>query len=218
MRRISRTKLVSVIGLMAVAALGMGCSNSMKEQNAHLTEENKGLRAQLADRNDSLEQTRYDLDQRNGEIAGLQRDMDARWQPTPAAADGDPFSEIEGVTGSVAAGEVTATVQSDVLFDAGKSTLKTGAKSSLEAVAVILKNSYSGKSIRVTGHTDKDPIRKSGFKSNYHLGFERAYAVREFLVSRGVPKNRVYIASFGPNEALGSKKDSRRVEIAVVLN
>ena len=43
-------------------------------------------------------------------------------------------------------------------------------------------------------------IRKSGFKSNYHLGFERAYAVREYLVSRGVPPTSVYVASHGPDQ------------------
>jgi chemotaxis protein MotB len=88
----------------------------------------------------------------------------------------------------------------------------------LDEVARVIIREYPGRSIRVAGHTDTDPIRKSGYKSNYHLGFERAYAVRDYLIQRGVPERNVYIASHGPNRALGSKQQSRRVEIVVVVN
>ena len=109
-------------------------------------------------------------------------------------------------------------VEGDVLFSAGKSTLRDGARQSLDSVARVLTSSYAGRTIKVAGHTDTDPIRKSGFKSNHHLAFERAYSVREYLIKRGVPEGNIFIASHGPNRARGSKKESRRVEIAVVLN
>jgi chemotaxis protein MotB len=122
------------------------------------------------------------------------------------------------VTGTMGAGEVTASLDSDVLFDSGKTTLKPTARQSLDKVAAVLNSTYGGRSIRIAGHTDTDPIRKSGFKSNYHLGFERAFAVREYLISKGVPSNRIHLASFGPDLPRGSKAQSRRVEIVVVLN
>jgi outer membrane protein OmpA-like peptidoglycan-associated protein len=148
-------------------------------------------------------------------IAELTRELDAAEQAPPAT---DPFGGIEGVSGSYAAGEVTASVEGDILFDSGKSTIKDGARRSLDAVIAVLRDSYAGRTIRVAGHTDRDPIRKSSFKSNHHLAFERAYAVREYLVQNGVPASNVYVASHGPDRARGSKQESRRVEIAVVMS
>ena len=88
----------------------------------------------------------------------------------------------------------------------------------LDQVAGVLNSTHAGRTIRIAGHTDTDPIRKSGYKSNYHLGFERGFAVREYLISRGVAADRVYLASHGPDEPQGSKAQSRRVEIVVIMN
>ena len=130
----------------------------------------------------------------------------------------NPFGNIPGVQGSASAGEVTATLASDVLFDAGKATLKSSAKQTLARVARVIRSEYPGNTVRVAGHTDTDPIRKSGHKSNYHLGFERAYAVRTYLIEQGLRGDEIYIASHGPDQAKGSKAESRRVEIVVVLD
>jgi outer membrane protein OmpA-like peptidoglycan-associated protein len=205
---------VVLLAVMALTLLG-GCENSLKEQNAHLMEENEGLRAQLGERNTALETAQGELHDRDVRIAELEQQVQD--PPAGMAAGRDPFAGIEGVTGSVGAGEVTASVASDVLFDPGKSSLKSTAKRSLDEVARVLKQQYMGRPIRVAGHTDTDPIRKSGFKSNYHLGFERAFAVREYLISRGVASHLVYVASHGPDQAMSTKSQSRRVEIAVVL-
>jgi chemotaxis protein MotB len=218
-----RTHLLKATTLgcgLALLVLG-GCKSSLGEENAHLMTENQALRSQLVDRGEALDAAQASIRERDVRIAELELANAESWSSettTYAAAPSDPFSQIEGVTGSISAGEVTATVESDVLFDSGKSTLKSGARQSLDAVAAVLKNDYSGRMIRVAGHTDTDPIKKSGFKSNYHLGFERAYAVREYLISRGVPTSNVYVASHGPDQARSSKSESRRVEIAVVLN
>lgn len=220
--------LVALAGGVIASGLG-GCSQNLKEQSHLLLEENQDLRDELAQRNGALDSQESELAMREQRISDLQRQLDdANWalqnQPAPTVTatytdpGPDPFSEISGVTGSYKNGEITATVESDVLFSAGKSDLRTSAKRSLDAVADVLNSSYNGKTIRVAGYTDTDPIRKSGYKSNYHLGFERAYAVREYLVSRGVPTERIYVASHGPHQARSTKKESRRVEIAVVTN
>ena len=211
-----RRKWVKGLGLLLAATLLAGCNNNLKDENALLTEENQNLRAQLADRNSALEFANDEIREKDLRIASLTRDLEAG-QARPAA-NVDPFSGIAGVSGSVSAGEVTATLENDLFFDSGQASLKAASQRSLDAVAGILNSSYRGRSIRVAGHTDTDPIRKSGFKSNYHLGFERAYAVRDYLISRGVSADRIYIASHGPDRPRGSKNESRRVEIVVVLN
>ena len=48
--------------------------------------------------------------------------------------------------------------------------------------------------------------------------FERAFAVRDYLASKGVAGNRIYLASYGPDVPRGNKQQSRRVEVVVVLN
>ena len=213
-----RRKWLTGLGVLVAASLLTGCNNNLKDENALLTEENQSLRAQLNGRNAELESAHAELRAKDVRISELRRDLDDK--PTQVAANRpvDPFSDIPGVTGSVGAGEVTATLESDVLFDSGKATLKASAQRSLDQVARVIVSSYPNRGIRVAGHTDTDPIRKSGYKSNYHLGFERAYAVRDYLISRGVPSRLVYLASHGPDRARTTKSDSRRVEIVIVLN
>lgn len=201
---------------LVLAGFVLGGCNNLKEENALLMEENQNLRSQLADRNSALDAATSAAREREMEAARLRRELEQS-ERAERAPQRTGFEGIAGVTGSVSGGEVTASVESDVLFDSGKATLKSAAKQSLDQVANVLNSKYSGQPIRVAGHTDTDPIRKSGHKSNYHLGFERAYAVREYLISRGVSANRIYLASYGPDHPKGSKAQSRRVEIVVSL-
>ena len=196
-RRVSGFLAVALLGTAAAGLTGCN-SDQAAGQMSDLVSENEELRAQLNDRN-----------------ADLASNTPVAVDPPSGATE---FDNIPGVNASQSAGEITATVESDVLFQSGKAELKAAAKRSLDAVASVLNSSYAGNSVRISGHTDSDPIRKSGFKSNYHLGFERAYAVRAYLASRGVESRRMYIASHGPDRPAGSKAESRRVDITVVLN
>jgi chemotaxis protein MotB len=199
-----------VMGLIAAASMTMtGCNNSLKTENANLTSENQSLRDQLADRNKALEDCNGELRSREQQLAEMRRGG--------STTGGTAFDGIAGVTGSYNAGEVTAAVEGDLLFDSGKTSLKSAAKKSLDAVAAVLNSTYGGANIRIAGHTDSDPIRKSGFKTNYHLGFERAWAVREYLISKGISAKRLSLASHGPDMPKSSKPQSRRVEIVVIV-
>jgi flagellar motor protein MotB len=182
--------------------------------------ENESLRAEIAERNRALDEVNAELRDRSQELARLERDLvDASQmsnQPTPVVMGADApysggstgFEGIPNVSGRMGVGEVTASIESDILFDSGKATLKSDAKQALGQIVSVLNATYSGREVRVGGHTDSDPIRKSGYKSNYHLGFERAWAVREFLISRGLTPDRIYLASYGPDEPLGTKQQS----------
>ncbi|MHC4786662.1 MAG: OmpA/MotB family protein [Planctomycetota bacterium] len=210
--RVSRMTLLVVPATFALLA---GCTTDLQKHNALLARENGDLRAQLGDRNAALADAQQELRDKNIELSQLRRDLESG-QPPLAQVTG--FEQIANVSAAYGAGEVTVAVESDVLFASGKASLKAAAKASLDEVAAVLNRSYADYLIRVEGHTDSDPIRKSGYKSNYHLGFERAYAVRDYLVSRGVDAQRVSTASYGPDEPLGTKAASRRVEIVVITN
>ncbi len=208
--------------LLATSAMLTGCNNSLKDENAALMEESQNLRAQLADRNDALEAAnadRREMEMINAELRRQNDELNQQLAARPSQPERRTgFEGIEGVSSQFANGMVTVTIASDILFDSGKAALKTNAQRSLDQVASVLNSQYNGRTIRIAGHTDTDPIVKSGWKTNYHLGAERAYSVMEYLKGRRVPENRMFIASFGPNRPQGSKAQSRRVEIAVMMN
>lgn len=201
--------LIALALFLVVGGL-TACNDGTKSKLAMLTDENSELRDQLTERDRALDATTSDLREANR----LLREQQEMAVSAPAEPT-NPFSGIDGISTSVDGNEVTISMQGDILFNSGRTALKNPAKKSLDQIADVLNEDYSGKMIIVTGHTDSDPIRKSGYKSNHHLGFERGWAVYEYLVNRGVNASRMAVSSYGPNSPLDSKKESRRVEIVV---
>lgn len=208
------------MGGAVLAALMMtagGCG-SKQDDSALLREEATNLRAQLEQRNNALSAAEADRRTLAMQLAELRRQLEDANARAADVGRTTGFEGIENVQSVYGDGEITLIIESDVLFDSGQATLKQSSQRSLSQVASVLNSQYPGNGIRITGHTDTDPIQKSGWKSNFHLGAERAYAVMEYLRQRGVEVNRMHIASFGPNRPMGTKQASRRVEIAVLLN
>lgn len=203
------SKVLTIGALCAVAALSGGCNKKNKSSLDAALSENAELRGRI----ESLEQALRDCD---AQKAGLEQQL-AAGVPTGADDGTTGFEDIGGIDVSRGAGgELIVGVAGDVLFDSGSVVLKSSSKQTLERVAGVLNSQYAGNAIRVEGHTDSDPIRKSSWKTNERLSSERALAVEEYLVQRGVANDRVYSAAFGPARPKGSKKDSRRVEIVIL--
>jgi outer membrane protein OmpA-like peptidoglycan-associated protein len=105
---------------------------------------------------------------------------------------------------------------SDVLFDTGKYSLKSGAREKLAKVAGIL-IAYSGLNVEVGGYTDN----VGGDDMNQKLSENRAGAVRDYLVEEGVGSNSVTAKGFGntlpvtSNDNAGGRQANRRVELVV---
>lgn len=209
--------------LLMAAAMALGGCQSQKDRMGMLEDENFELRArnqQLQASLSQVDQARALLDQ---EVRALQAEkarleLEAtRIGPSYANAD-TGFEGMAGVTTSTnAVGEIVVAVAGDVLFDSGKVDLKSSAKKTLDEIASVLNNRYAGRMIRIAGHTDTDPIKKSKWGTNERLSAERALAVETYLAERGVSGDRMYSAAFGASQPKGSKQASRRVEI-VVLN
>ena len=51
--------------------------------------------------------------------------------------------------------------------------------------------------LQVDGHTDARPNASSAFPSNWELSSARATSVVKYLISRGVPPNRLVAAGYG---------------------
>lgn len=86
-----------------------------------------------------------------------------------------------------------ATLASDtVYFDLDSSTIKSGEKPKIEAVASYL-NANSTMSLLIEGNCDE----RGTEQYNLSLGERRALAVREYLVNLGISSQRVFTISFG---------------------
>jgi len=105
---------------------------------------------------------------------------------------------------------------SDVLFDTGKASLKPGAQVRLARVAGIIL-AYPDLKLEVDGYTDSTGSQEF----NMTLSERRAAAVRNFLVSQGVPSSNVTERGFGPDNPVASNRTAagrqmnRRVEMVV---
>jgi outer membrane protein OmpA-like peptidoglycan-associated protein len=105
---------------------------------------------------------------------------------------------------------------SDVLFDTGKYTLKTGTQISLAKVAGILE-AYPGLKVQVEGYTDS----VGSDALNQTLSENRANAVMNFLVSQGVSQANIAAQGYGKadpvadNSTAAGRAQNRRVQMVV---
>jgi len=117
--------------------------------------------------------------------------------------------------------------QSEVFFDAGQAVLKPEGRGELDKLAAILID--LGREmppdipwiLRVDGHTDNRPIRSAQFPSNWHLSSARAIAVVEYLISKGLPSDRIAATGFGEYQPLDVANNddawrrNRRIEFKI---
>src|SRR5258708_1057680 len=92
---------------------------------------------------------------------------------------------------------------SDVLFDTGKYSLKSGAREKLAKVAGILL-AYPGLNVEVGGYTDN----VGGDSMNQTLSENRASSVRDYLVQQGVVTTSVSAKRFGNTLPVASNNSS----------
>lgn len=88
--------------------------------------------------------------------------------------------------------DFTVNVGDRVFFETDSSSLTTTAQQTLDRQAQWLVR-YTNYPITVEGHADERGTREY----NLALGARRAAATRDYLVSRGVPRNRIRTISFG---------------------
>ncbi|CCE07312.1 putative flagellar motor protein MotB [Bradyrhizobium sp. STM 3843] len=116
--------------------------------------------------------------------------------------------------------------QSEVFFDTGQATLLPEGQQELNTVATALIDldkqipSEIAWVLRVDGHTDIRPLNNSPlFKSNWELSSARAISVVQYLISLGVPPQRLVAAGFAEFQPLdpGNNEDAfrrnRRIEL-----
>jgi len=116
--------------------------------------------------------------------------------------------------------------QSEVFFDSGQAVLRPEGRAELDKLATALLDlekqipSEINWVLRVDGHTDTRPLSgTTQFKTNWDLSAGRAISVVQYLISKGVPPQRLVAAGFGefqpidPGTTDEAHSRNRRIEL-----
>jgi outer membrane protein OmpA-like peptidoglycan-associated protein len=112
---------------------------------------------------------------------------------------------------------ITIALDSSVMFDTGKSTIKTEAREELHEVAERIKK-FDGASIDISGHTDNVGSQAS----NKTLSAERAEAVKAYFAAEGIDHTRMKAQGFGASQPIADngtdagRARNRRVDVVIV--
>jgi len=172
-----------------------------KESQARISELGSRLNVALAQRVQELARYRSDFFGRLRQVLGTRPDI---------RVVGDRF-----------------VFQSEVFFDAGQAVLKPEGRGELDKLGGIIAD--LGREmppdlpwiLRVDGHTDNRPIRSAQFPSNWNLSTARAVAVVEYLVTKGIPADRIAATGFGEFQPLDVANNdeawrrNRRIEFKI---
>jgi len=114
------------------------------------------------------------------------------------------------------------TFVSEVLFDSGKATLRSEAQETLRKVASVIREKVADRDVGVEGHTDNQPIKHSGWRSNWELSTSRATSVLHALEENGVNPRHLVATGYGEyhpvdsNDRSEGQQKNRRVEIVIL--
>jgi OOP family OmpA-OmpF porin len=135
----------------------------------------------------------------------------------PAAAAPAPAAAAPRPAAPPPAAATKVTYAADAFFDFDKSVLKAEGKAKLDDLVGKVKG-INLEVIIAVGHTDS--VGSDAY--NQKLSVKRSDAVKAYLVTKGIEKNRVYTEGKGEKQPVADNKTSagrsknRRVEIEVV--
>jgi len=228
--RLTTLTLALVMAAMSAAGCGkqeiqqlQGQVRALQDNNATLQAQRDSAQQQLATAQTRGTELSRNLDAKDLEIESAKTgrdkavsDLDALKKERADAPDG----------GGWKAGTIGAEISigSDVLFSSGRATLTTAGKRALSRIASGIMTNHQGKYIRIYGHTDSDPIKKTKklWADNLDLSANRAMAVARYLISRGIKGSLIESIGMGStrpiagNTSKANKKKNRRVEIMVI--
>jgi outer membrane protein OmpA-like peptidoglycan-associated protein len=162
-----------------------------------------------------LARAQTELSSERGVIAQQGAQLQAETERRQKAEDAQ--SQALAALGKKEARGTVITLSGSVVFTSGGSELLPAARNKVVEVATALTQGDTQSRIRVEGHTDST----GSAAKNEELSIERANAVRDTLVSRGVKADRITTAGYGSqrpiadNATPAGRANNRRVEIVV---
>lgn len=145
-----------------------------------------------------------------GGVIGNKMDKQAREIETAL-----PSAEVE----RVGEGIKLTLGENSVNFEFAKAALTSAAKTNLDKLVPVF-NSYADTDIKIYGYTDS----KGADEYNLKLSQQRADAVKNYLVSKGLVVSRFEVVGMGEADPIGDNEtdagraQNRRVEFAILAN
>ena len=172
----------------------------------------------------AAEAARYEMEQRTRAAEAARLDAIARARELQTAREAQAAAEAKESRSKNALSELNARETSrgltltlgDALFDSEKGTLKAAAAPTLDKLASYLKEYPLGE-VLIEGYTDS----LGSEEYNRYLSGERAGAVKQALLGRGITAERIHARGVGEdkpiasNETAAGREQNRRVEILI---
>lgn len=105
----------------------------------------------------------------------------------------------------------------NIYFDTGKATLKPESTATLQSMSELMLNKKSLE-IEISGHTDN----VGNDEYNLKLSEDRANAVKNYLVVKGIENSRVKTIGYGPSQPIATndteegRQKNRRISVKII--
>lgn len=185
--------------LRRVSAALQLSENTVAEQQTEIEELGRQLNLALVEEVQELNQYRSEFFGRLREILGEREDI---------RIEGDRFM-----------------FQSELFFESASADLEPGGQRQLDSVATALLEIAEQIPedlpwvMQVEGHTDRRPISTEDFPSNWQLSSARAQSIVDYLISQGVPPQRLSATGFAEFHPVDDRnteeawRRNRRIEL-----
>lgn len=207
----SRLIGISVLTLLAGSLFSSGCISA----TAHQREIKRRMTAEYRTREYAArineleaERARFTAQANNSQVR--EKELKTMLDEARKAINWGDFGLHAGSDGALS-------LAGDLTFSRGRHTLSSKGKKELDKVAKALIQSTASR-VRIEGHTDSDPIKRSSYLDNLHLSIMRAHSVARYLASKGVDARFISVTGYGQYKPRGKNKaDNRRVEIRALV-
>ena len=204
-----RVELARMTAQQIMAANQINLLNSEQAQIQTDLQQAEALHAK-----ERAEQAALEARQARERASTMEQQMEQQLQPTSSLEQ-----QLQQIKSANVQEDARGTVltMGDMNFDLGKATLKSSADQTLNGLLQVLKQNPD-RNVVIEGYTDSSG--PAAF--NQQLSRERAQEVVNYLVSRGINRERLIAKGYGEsypiasNETTSGRQRNRRVEIVVL--
>ncbi len=113
-------------------------------------------------------------------------------------------------------GNIDLVMPGNITFAFDDATLNPSFRPTLDKLAATM-NEYNQNTVTIAGHTDS----RGAASYNQNLSRQRAYAVANYLSTRGIPSSRINVVAYGESQPIADnstdygRQQNRRVELTI---
>ncbi len=197
-----------------------GDLENLRNQNEEKSKRIEELEGQIKDLQDQLEKERQ-----KPKAEEVSQAPATETQPAAGDEEVRDLQEAMGSEAEVGRSDkgITLTFVSEVLYASGKASLTKTGEQALHKAAQLIRERYPNNEISIEGHTDNEPIKYSGYRSNWELSCDRALSVLHYLIEQENFRPELLSATgyadtrpVAPNDTALGRRLNRRAVIVIL--